>query len=167
MRAYEMVFIVDPRVPDEEVVTLTSEYREMITAGGGEVTREESWGKRKLAYPINKVNEGKYVLFEVATEGTNPLPQVEHRMRQNDKVLRYLTVRTDTERRPEPAAERPVPATDGPPPLAEGRPAPRESRPAPRESRQALREGRAAPREGRQAPGEGESGAGSRARKVG
>lgn len=94
-RIYELTFIVDPRLSDEEVVTLTEDYKKMITTGGGEVVREESWGRRRLAYPINKLNEGRYVLLYVAADGTNPLPEVEHRMRQNDKVLRYLTVRTD------------------------------------------------------------------------
>jgi small subunit ribosomal protein S6 len=97
MRTYELVFIVDPRVSDEDVVTLTQEYKQMITAGGGsEISLEENWGRRKLAYPINKLNEGKYVLLYIGSEtGRTSLPEVEHRMRQNDKILRYLTVRTD------------------------------------------------------------------------
>jgi small subunit ribosomal protein S6 len=96
MRTYELVFVVDPRVSDEDVVTMTQEYKQMITAGGSEVTKEENWGRRKLAYPIAKVNEGKYVLICIESEGgARALPAVEHRMRQNDKILRYLTVRTD------------------------------------------------------------------------
>ena len=96
MRTYELVFVVDPRVSDEEVVTMIQEYRQMITAGGSEITAEENWGRRKLAYPINKLNEGKYVLFGITSQdGKTSLHEVEHRMRQNDKILRYLTVRTD------------------------------------------------------------------------
>jgi small subunit ribosomal protein S6 len=96
MRTYELVFVVDPRVSDEDVTTMISEYRQMITAGGSEITVEENWGRRKLAYPINKLNEGKYVLFGITSQdGKTSLPEVEHRMRQNDKILRYLTVRTD------------------------------------------------------------------------
>ena len=96
MRTYELMFLVDPRVSDEDVVTMTHDYRQMIEAGGAQVTKEESWGRRKLAYPIDKLNEGKYVLFYVSSEtGKSSLPAVEHRMRQNDKVLRFLTVRTD------------------------------------------------------------------------
>ncbi len=96
MRTYELMFVVDPRVSDEEVVTMTHDYRQMIVAGGSEVTKEENWGRRKLAYPIEKLTEGKYVVFYVASEGgKTSLPAVEHRMRQNDKILRYLTVRTD------------------------------------------------------------------------
>src|SRR6185295_9101717 len=96
MRTYELMFVVDPRVADEDVVTMTQEYKNMITACGSQITGEESWGRRKLAYPINKLNEGKYVLLYIGSEGgKTALPEVEHRMRQNDKILRYLTVRTD------------------------------------------------------------------------
>jgi small subunit ribosomal protein S6 len=98
MRTYELMFVVDPRVADEEVVTMTQDYKNMITAGGSQITGEENWGRRKLAYPINKVNEGKYVLLYISSEnGKTALPEVEHRMRQNDRILRYLTVRTDEE----------------------------------------------------------------------
>jgi ribosomal protein S6 len=90
------MFVVDPRVSDEDVVAMTNDYRQMIEAGGSQVTREESWGRRKLAYTIEKLNEGKYVLFYISSEnGKTSLPGVEHRMRQNDKILRFLTVRTD------------------------------------------------------------------------
>lgn len=96
MRTYELMFVVDPRVSDEEVVTMAQDYKNMITAGGSQITGEENWGRRKLAFPINKVNEGKYVLLYVSSEnGKTSLPEVEHRMRQNDRILRYLTVRTD------------------------------------------------------------------------
>ena len=96
MRTYELMFVVDPRVSDEEVVTMTQEYKNMIASGGSTITAEENWGRRKLAYTIDKLNEGKYVLFYISSEnGKTALPEVEHRMRQNEKILRYLTVRTD------------------------------------------------------------------------
>ncbi|MGH9361027.1 MAG: 30S ribosomal protein S6 [Thermoanaerobaculia bacterium] len=113
MRTYELVFVVDPRVSDEEVVELTGEYKQMLASGGLTVTREESWGRRKLAYAIHKLTEGKYVVLYLASEdGTRVLAEVEHRMNQNDKVLRYLSVRTDLDLKragkpliPEPMAE--------------------------------------------------------------
>jgi len=96
MRTYELMFVVDPRVSDEDVVTMTNDYKNLITAAGSQITSEENWGRRKLAFPIDKLNEGKYVLLYVSSEtGRTALPAVEHRMRQNDKILRYLTVRTD------------------------------------------------------------------------
>ena len=113
MRTYELIFVVDPRVSDEEVVTMIQEYRQMITAGGSEITVEENWGRRKLAYPINKLNEGKYVLFGITSQdGKTSLHEVEHRMRQNEKILRYLTVRTDEDLKR--AARRKQPARTGP-----------------------------------------------------
>ena len=112
MRTYELMFVVDPRVSDEEVVTMTQDYKNMITTGGAQITSEENWGRRKLAYPIDKLNEGKYVLLYVSSEtGKNALPEVEHRMRQNDKILRYLTVRTDEDLKR--AARRPATARTG------------------------------------------------------
>lgn len=94
-RTYELIFIADARLEDEDVVAMTDDYKAMITATGAEITKEESWGRRKLAYPIRKLNEGKYVLLYVQADGANPFPEVEQRMQQNDKILRYLTVRTD------------------------------------------------------------------------
>jgi small subunit ribosomal protein S6 len=90
------VFIADPRLTDEETVALADEYRAMITAdGSASVTKEESWGKRKLAHPIQKFNEGRYHLYFIEADAKNTLPEVEQRLRQNDKVLRHLVVRTD------------------------------------------------------------------------
>jgi small subunit ribosomal protein S6 len=114
MRTYELVFVVDPRVSDEDVTTMINEYRQMITTGGSEITVEENWGRRKLAYPINKLNEGKYVLFGITSQdGKTSLPEVEHRMRQNDKILRYLTVRTDEDLK-RAARRKQAPRTGGP-----------------------------------------------------
>jgi small subunit ribosomal protein S6 len=111
MRTYELMFVVDPRVSDEDVVAMTQEYKNMISAGGSTITAEENWGRRKLAYTIDKLNEGKYVLFYVSSEtGKTALPEVEHRMRQNDKILRYLTVRTDEDLK-RAARRQPAPGT--------------------------------------------------------
>ena len=112
MRTYELMFVVDPRLPDEEVVSLADSYREMLTGQGGQVTGEESWGKRKLAYPIEKLTEGAYHLFFVSAEDENPFPEVDFLIPKNEKVLRYLTVRTDEGRLRyrEKAEESPAPA---------------------------------------------------------
>ncbi len=127
MRTYELMFLVDPRVSDEDVVTMTNDYKQMITTGGAEITAEENWGRRKLAYPINKVNEGKYILLYIQSqEGKTSLPEVEHRMRQNDKILRFLTVRTDEDlkraarRHPSPSGASSSAADSGEPVLDEG-----------------------------------------------
>ena len=134
MRTYELIFVVDPRVSDEDVVTMTQEYKAMITAGGSTITSEENWGRRKLAYPIEKLGEGKYVLLNISSEGgATRLPEVEHRMRQNDKILRYLTVRTDLDLKragsrvapfEAPVQAGAAPAQPGAGPAAPGAPAP-------------------------------------------
>lgn len=96
MRTYELMFIVDPRVDDDEVASLTEDIKGLLTADGGQVIREEQWGRRKLAYEIGNLKEGKYVLLYLGSDDGNlPIAEVELRMRQNDRILRYLTVRTD------------------------------------------------------------------------
>ncbi len=120
MRVYELIFVVDPRVSDEDVVALTEEVKQLIEAGGGQVPRTESWGRRKLGYAIQKLTEGKYVLMYITAEpGKNPLPDTEHRLNQNEKVLRYLTVRTDRPQDAEPLPEPETPEAD-PAEAAEG-----------------------------------------------
>lgn len=97
MRTYELAIVFDPRLSDEEFVALVDEYKAMITASGAQVAKEESWGKRKLAYPINKLHEGRYMFVYVIADD-DKLPKwgdIELRLRQSDKVLRFLTVRTD------------------------------------------------------------------------
>ena len=115
MRTYELMFVVDPRVPDEEVVALTDDVKELLQSGGAEIAKEQSWGKRKLAYEINKLTEGKYVLLHVrAEEGVHPFPLLEQRMQQNEKILRYLTVRTDVGRMRFPFEPDQEPAVEAP-----------------------------------------------------
>ena len=94
MRTYELMFVVDPRVSDEDVVTMTQDYKNMITAGGSQITSEESWGRRKLAYPINKLTEGQYVLF-LADLPAQALAGLEREFRLSEEILRFLIVRVD------------------------------------------------------------------------
>lgn len=113
MRTYELMFIVDPRVADDEVASLTEDIKGLLTANGGQVIREEQWGRRKLAYEIDNLKEGKYVLLYLGSDddGKLPIAEVELRMRQNDRILRYLTVRTDEDLK---RAGQPLP-TEAPP----------------------------------------------------
>ena len=96
-RVYEVVFIVDPGTPEEDLNRLTENLRGIVTNGGGTVTRSEVMGRRQLAYSIGRSNEGIYVLFEI--EGTGgEIAELERRMRVSDQVMRYLTVRVDEDR---------------------------------------------------------------------
>lgn len=96
MRTYELMFITDARVADEEVESITEDVKTLLTAKGGQVLRVEQWGRRKLAYEIAKQREGKYTLLYLTGEPEElDVREVEYRMRQNDNILRFLTVRTD------------------------------------------------------------------------
>src|ERR1044072_8119742 len=96
-RQYEVVFIVDPTV-DDEVTKLTDNFKQVVVDQGGSVTRAESMGKRQLAYEILHKKEGTFVLMEIEGSGRE-IAELERRMRVNDRVLRYLTVRVDEDRR--------------------------------------------------------------------
>ena len=108
MSTYELAFLVDPRLTDEEFVALSDGYKELLGSLGANVVKEESWGHRKLAYPIQKLSEARYMFFIVETGEANPWPEVEQRMRQNDKVLRFLTVSLDKGRLRKRGGDEPV-----------------------------------------------------------
>lgn len=96
MRTYELMYVLDPRLSDEEAEGVNEIVRKLVTDNGAEITREESWGRRKLAFPIEKQTEGRYMLFYLhAEQAFTGVPEVERRLQQSDKVLRYITVRTD------------------------------------------------------------------------
>ena len=97
-RTYEMVFIVDPDVADDEVIKLSEGVQKIITSQGGAITKTEMMGKRQLAYEINHKRDGSYVLLEVEGSGAE-IAEVERRMRVNDQILRYMTIRVDEDRR--------------------------------------------------------------------
>jgi len=96
-RVYEVVFIVDPKAGEEDVTRLTENLQHIIAEQGGTVTKNESMGRRHLAYNIGRNTEGIYHLFEVEGSGKE-IAELERRMRVNDQVLRYLTVRVDEDR---------------------------------------------------------------------
>ena len=96
-RQYEVVFIVDPTV-DDEVARLTDGFKQIVTDQGGVVTKAETMGKRQLAYEILHQKEGTFVLMEIEGSGRE-IAELERRMRVNDRILRYLTVRVDEDRR--------------------------------------------------------------------
>ncbi|HYT50054.1 MAG TPA: 30S ribosomal protein S6 [Pyrinomonadaceae bacterium] len=97
-RTYELVFIVDPEVAEDEVMKLSEGVQKIITGQGGSITKTEMMGKRQLAYEINHKKDGSYVLLEVEGSGAE-IAEVERRMRVNDQILRYMTIRVDEDRR--------------------------------------------------------------------
>jgi small subunit ribosomal protein S6 len=92
------MFIVDTSATDEEITRLNENLQQIVTDQGGVITKTENMGRRQLAYQIGRKKEGFYVLFEVEGSGRE-IAELERRMRVNDQVLRYITVRVDEDRR--------------------------------------------------------------------
>jgi small subunit ribosomal protein S6 len=90
MRHYEIVFIVHPD-QSEQVPGMIERYKQTITAKGGKLHRLEDWGRRQLAYPIQKIHKAHYVLMNVEVDNET-LVEIEHAFKFNDAVLRHLTV---------------------------------------------------------------------------
>ena len=93
MRTYEVLFILSPQVPEEEATTLATEFKRIAEETGAKLTHEEAWGRRRLAYPINKFNEGNYQLLVFETAAG--LTELDRRMKNSDRILRHMIVRTD------------------------------------------------------------------------
>ena len=97
-RTYEVIFIVDPGSDDAEVTRLSETFQKIITDQGGSITKTEMMGRRQLAYEINHKRDGVYVLLEVEGSGKE-IAELERRMRVSDRILRYMTIRVDEDRR--------------------------------------------------------------------
>jgi len=96
MRMYETIFIAKPDLSEEETKGLTAKVQEVITGMKGDFKRLEDWGARKLAYPIEKFNRGRYYFLRF--DGDAPLiAELERRLRLDDKVLRYQSVKLEKE----------------------------------------------------------------------
>jgi small subunit ribosomal protein S6 len=91
MRHYEIVFIVHPD-QTEQVPAMIERYKSIIAARGGQIHRLEDWGRRQLAYPIQKLHKAHYVLMNIECNG-EVLAELEHGFKFNDAVLRHLVVK--------------------------------------------------------------------------
>lgn len=101
MRHYEIVFMVHPD-QSEQVPAMTERYRSMVEGGGGHIHRLEDWGRRQLAYPINKIHKAHYVLMNVECDQAT-LDEINSAFRFNDAVIRNLIMarpKADTEASP-------------------------------------------------------------------
>ena len=97
-RTYEVMYIVKPETDGEKIEKLNDAVGKLIKKEGGEVVRMDDIGLRNLAYPIEKKKEGHYVLFEIDGSGQE-IAELERRMRVNDMIMRYITVRVDEDRK--------------------------------------------------------------------
>ena len=97
-RTYEVMYIVDPETADDAVGTLNDAMTRVIEGEGGTIVRRDDIGRRRMAYEINKKKEGYYVLFEIEGSGQE-IAELERRMRVNDAIMRFVTVRVDEDRK--------------------------------------------------------------------
>ena len=91
MRHYEIVFIVHPD-QSEQVPAMIERYRANITSRGGSIHRLEDWGRRQMAYPLQKIHKAHYVLMNIECD-QETLDELDHGFKFNDAVLRHLTIK--------------------------------------------------------------------------
>ena len=98
MRLYDVVVLVTPDLNDEDATKVAGEYRKILADGGAKFVKEEPWGRRRLAFPIERKREAHYTYWQVEAEPA-AVAEAERRMRLSDQVLRHLAVRVDEELR--------------------------------------------------------------------
>jgi small subunit ribosomal protein S6 len=96
MRLYDIVVLVTPELSEEEGSGIIGDYRKLLTDGGAELVRDETWGRRRLAYPIDRKREATYHHFQLRAEPAL-VAEVERRLKLSDQILRHLAVRADEE----------------------------------------------------------------------
>ena len=97
MNEYELTVLIHPDL-EANLETALDKVRSLITTNGGEITKEDNWGKKKLAYQIRREDFAVYVCFEIKLPGTAAL-KVSNTLNITDEVLRYLLVKTDEKTR--------------------------------------------------------------------
>lgn len=97
-RVYEVMYIADPKTSDDNISKLNEAIEDLVKEQGGSIVKTEDMGVRRLAYKIKQFTEGRYCLFEIEGSGKE-IAELERRMRVNDMIFRYLTVRVDEERK--------------------------------------------------------------------
>jgi small subunit ribosomal protein S6 len=94
MRLYETAFLIAPNLPEEDTAKLVKDMSGIVSKKKGKMKNVEEWGKRKLAYPINKFEEAFYVFLHYEGDPDIPL-ELERKFKQTEAVLRFLTVKKD------------------------------------------------------------------------
>jgi small subunit ribosomal protein S6 len=94
LRTYEVAFIAAPNTADGDLAKLTSQLEQIVTERGGKIAKIDNWGRRKLAFRIEKFDEGIYHFVFIEGSGQE-IAEVERRLRVTDFVIRHMTVRTD------------------------------------------------------------------------
>jgi len=99
MRQYETAFLITPKLEEEEMENLIQKMAEVIKKNKGKMVNIEKWGKRKMAYPINGLDEAFYVFFHYQGDTAIPV-ELERRFRQAETIIRYMTLRKELQASP-------------------------------------------------------------------
>jgi small subunit ribosomal protein S6 len=94
LREYELVMVLDPEMEDEQTSATIDRIRQFVSSRGGEVTDVNTWGKRRLSYPIKSRNEGNYIVTHFRIEPSQTA-ELEATLRLSEEVLRHLLVKTE------------------------------------------------------------------------
>lgn len=94
MNKYETMYILNPSLEDERREAIIQRFADIVKADGGEVESIDEWGKRKLAYPINYIPEGYYVLMNFSADSNVPA-ELERNYRIVEDVMRHVIIRKD------------------------------------------------------------------------
>ena len=94
MHEYEMMYILRPELDEAAVAAAISKVSAVVTSNGGEVTKAEPWGRRRLAYPIKQCRDGQYVLMQYKLD-PKASTELERTLRISEEVIRYLVIRLD------------------------------------------------------------------------
>jgi len=92
MREYEAIIIVKPDLPEAELTKMVGRWESIIGTEGGQIIKKDSWGVRKLAYPIRKVTRGSFFVYDVATTQTN-IRELDRVLKLDENVLRSLAIK--------------------------------------------------------------------------
>lgn len=95
LRNYELIYILDPELSEEEIETLTTRFEGYLEEENGTIIRRENWGPRRLAYPINRKREGRYYYMQFSMDSRN-VKAFERNLLLAEGLLRELIVRIET-----------------------------------------------------------------------
>ena len=94
-RLYDLIFIVRPATPEDEIKKVVSSVEHACTEKGGKIEKAEHWGTRKLAYRVAKHREGMYYYHQIRTTHGELITELERRLHVQDSVIKYMTIRLD------------------------------------------------------------------------
>lgn len=91
-RNYELVFVTSPEATEDELTALMGRVEELVTSNGGNISKQETWGLKKLAYPLKRFNEGNYLLLQFSLDGGS-LAEINRGLNASEDIFRFLVIK--------------------------------------------------------------------------